>query len=90
MIEFKAGRIELSKWSKKYPRTAIKNKGGDRTAHKIVQWCRNNWIDDRYTDMNYTKIRKFLLLSNIYHLTSYFYVGRLRDVTIELSYCLIL
>lgn len=60
MIEFKAGRIELSKWNKKYPRTTIKNKGGDREAHKIVQWVRNNWIDDRYTDMNYTKIRKFL------------------------------
>ena len=60
MIEFKAAKVELSKWNKRYPRTTITNQGGDREAHKIVQWCRNNWIDDRYTDMNCKRIIKFL------------------------------
>ena len=60
MIEFKAGRIELSKWSKKYPRTTIKNKGGDRKAHKKVQRGRSNFIDDRCNDINTTKLMRFL------------------------------
>lgn len=60
MIEFKAGKVELPKRSKKYPRTTIKNNGGDRKAHKAVQWCRNNWIDDRCNDANTTKVIRFL------------------------------
>lgn len=59
MIEFKAGR-ELPKYSKKYPRTAIKNKGGDRKAYKKVKWCRINFIDDRCNDKNTTKLMRFL------------------------------
>lgn len=63
MIEFKMKRAangKRNRWSKRYPRTIINNRGGDKAAHKESNWYAHNWNDDNYSYFNMRHIDKFL------------------------------
>lgn len=58
--EFKKQKSHSSKWSKKYPRARINNKGGDRKAAIAAGWYKFNWRDDHYNFFNGKLVIKFL------------------------------
>lgn len=59
-LEFKRKRSHSTKWSKKYPRARINNKGGDRKAAIAAGWYKFNWNDDHFNMFNGKHIIKFL------------------------------
>lgn len=59
-IEFKRKKSHSSKWSKKYPRARINNKGGDRKAAIAAGWYKFNWNDDHFNFFNSKLVIKFL------------------------------
>lgn len=59
-IEFKRKKSHSSKWSKKYPRARINNKGGDRKAAIAAGWYKFNWNDDHFSVFNNKHILRFL------------------------------
>lgn len=62
MIEFGLKRVrngKRSRWSRKYPRKRILNRGDEKAAN----WFRSNWIDDNYRYFR-GDLHKFLL-SNV-------------------------
>lgn len=60
-LEFKRKKSHNTKWSKKYPRTRINNKGGDRKAAIAAGWHKNNWNDDSTYNIPSKLIEKFLM-----------------------------
>lgn len=59
-LKFKRVKSHSSKWSKKYPRARINNKGGDRKAAIVAGWYKFNWNDDHFNMINGKHIIKFL------------------------------
>lgn len=59
-LEFKRKKSGSTKWSKKYPRARINNKGGDRKAAIEAGWYKFNWNDDHFNMFNGKHIIKFL------------------------------
>lgn len=60
-LEFKRKKSHSTKWSKKYPRARINNKGGDRKATIAAGWHKNNWNDDATYNIPSKLIEKFLM-----------------------------
>ena len=59
-LEFKRKKSHSTKWSKKYPRARINNKGGDRKAAIAAEWYKFNWNDDHFNSFNSKLVIKFL------------------------------
>lgn len=59
-LEFKRKKSHSTKWSKKYPRARINNKGGDRKAAIVAGWYKFNWNDDHFNFFNSKLVIKFL------------------------------
>lgn len=59
-LEFKRKKSHNTKWSKKYPRARINNKGGDRKAAIEAGWYKFNWNDDHFNTFNHKLIIRFL------------------------------
>lgn len=59
-LEFKRKKSHSTKWSKKYPRARINNKGGDRKAAIAAGWYKFNWNDDHFNFFNSKLVIKFL------------------------------
>lgn len=60
-LEFKRKKSHSTKWSNKYPRARINNKGGDRKAIIVTGWYKNNWNDDTTYNIPSKLIEKFLM-----------------------------
>lgn len=60
-LEFKRKKSHSTKWSHKYPRARINNKGGDRKATIDAGWHKNNWNDDVTYNIPSKLIEKFLM-----------------------------
>lgn len=59
-LEFKRKKSHNTKWSRKYPRARINNKGGDRKAAIEAGWYKFNWNDDHFNTFNHKLIIRFL------------------------------
>lgn len=59
-LEFKRKKSHNAKWSKKYPRTKINNRGGNRKAIIAAGWYKYNWIDAHYSLFSDKHIMRFL------------------------------
>lgn len=59
-LEFKRKKSHSTKWSNKYPRARINNKGGDRKATIAAGWHKNNWNDDATYNISGKLMERFL------------------------------
>lgn len=59
-LEFKRKKSHNTKWSRKYPRARINNKGGDRKAAIAAGWYKFNWNDDHFSIFDDRHILRFL------------------------------